>query len=90
MTMDDFLKTLSDEQRVALLKALNAGDFTSEQPHAEPPKEEPKKPDVPRPAGGSEPVNAAGPVGFDITPTEVAADTNKKEDKKSEKATEKA
>ena len=40
--IDDFLKTLSDEQRVALLKALNAGDFKAEQPQAEPPKEEPE------------------------------------------------
>jgi hypothetical protein len=33
-------------------------------------------PEVPRPAGGSEPADAHGPVGFDVSKTGVAIDTN--------------
>jgi len=32
MSMDDFIKTLNVEQKAALLKALNAGDYSQEPP----------------------------------------------------------
>ena len=38
MSMDEFLKTLTEEQKQALLRALSGGDFKQEQPPAEEPR----------------------------------------------------